>query len=181
MTMTKHISIGVVLASLAACGGGGPSSEDFVGVYQMSSHRENHGQGVYVPCDDPGSEIPDTNPSYAPNFAIIVDPFFNDPNFLAFQTCSSPDLASCVDTLISLSPGGDGLEDLSANTQSGGGTNCNLYAGRSSAVLQDTTVTVDDRHWDEFDHVGSCELRDAEALRNNADCRDVVVWVGTKL
>lgn len=173
--------------STAACGGGDDddgggsvSGEDFIGTYEVTSHRENHQQGEPVPCSDPGAEIEPGDPGGAPYFAVAVDDFFDDPDFLVFQTCTGPG-TGCVDTLFRLEVGDDRLESTSANTQSGDGS-CNLYAGRSQLVLDGDAATFEDRQWSEFDHpADDCTLEAAEALIGGPDCQDVVVWVGTRL
>jgi hypothetical protein len=171
------LGVGLILG---ACGGGGGGGEAFLGTYAVTSHRENHQQGTPVACDDPGPEVPMTSPFYAPRFALIVDPFFEDPDFIRFQECD--DGGTCMDSLILVSPGGPGLFDESFNTQGSAG-NCSLYAGRSTAALSDdgVSVTVEDRQWSQFDAPGDCTLEDAEALIGTALCQDVVVWVGTRV
>lgn len=167
------ISLGA--AGIGGCGGSGPSSEDFVGVYTMTSHRENHGQGQYISCSDAGAEVPSVSAGYSPYFALVVDPFFDDPDFLQFQRCTGPDLATCTDGFMSLMPGGPGMQYESASV-----SGCDLYAGLTTAVLEDTQVTITDKNWDNFTATTNCTLEAAEALRQTDDCRDVVVWIGTK-
>lgn len=175
-----------LLLMLVACGGGGGDDgddgggPDVVGTYQVTSHRESHQQGDPVPCDDPGPEIEPGDPGFAPVFAIAVDDFFDDPDFLVFQICGEGG-ADCVDTSISFERTGDGYASADANTQAGDGS-CNLYAGRTILTATDGVVTVEDRRWTAFDHpVDDCTLEAAEALVGSPDCRDVVVWVGTAL
>lgn len=176
-----------LLLLVVACGGGdggddegGGGGPDVVGAYQVTSHRESHQQGDPVPCDDPGPEIEPGDPGFAPVFAIAVDDFFDDPDFLVFQTCGEAG-ADCLDSLIHLERSGDTLASTDANTQTGE-SSCSLYAGRSVLTVTDGTVTVEDRRWTVFDlPVDDCTLEAAEALVDTPDCRDVVVWVGTPL
>jgi len=181
------IALALVLGlALAACGGGDDddggddaSGEDVVGTYQVTSHRENHQQGSPVACDDPGPEIEPGDPSGAPVFAIAVDDFIDDPDFLVFQTCDDAG-AECADTLIHLERSGNLFEKTDANTQTGDAS-CNLYAGRSSLTLSGGVATLEDRRWSDFDHPASdCTLEAADALIGTAECQDVVVWVGTR-
>ena len=184
MRAMRPLPSALLLLLLAACGGGddddGDDGQDVVGAYQVTSHRESHQQGDPVACDDPGPEIEPGDPGFAPVFALAVDDFFDDPDFLVFQTCDE-DGAACLDTLIHLERTGDGLASTDANTQTGDGS-CSLYAGRSTLTVGDGTVTVEDRRWTVFDHpVDDCTTEAAEALVDTPDCRDVVVWVGTPL
>jgi hypothetical protein len=173
-----------VFALLAGCGGGGDGDDgegpDVVGDYQVTSHRENHAQGGVVSCSDPGPEIQPGDPGHSPYFTLAVDDFFDDPDFLVFQVCDGPG-SGCTDTLIHLERTGDRFESISANTQEGEST-CSLYAGRSALSLDGDVVTVEDRGWSEFDRpLSDCSVDAAEALIETPDCRDVVVWVGTRL
>jgi hypothetical protein len=185
MTGTRSWMVSLVAVSIcfAACGGGdegggAANGEQFLGTYEVTSHRENHQQGSPVPCGDPGAEVEPGDPGAAPYFAIAVDDFFDDPDFLVFQTCAGP--GDCADTLFSLEVGGDRVESTRANTQAGDGS-CNLYAGRSQLTLDGEVATFEDRQWSEFDHpADDCTLEAAEALIDGPDCQDVVVWVGTR-
>lgn len=175
----------IALLVLAACGGGDAgdggdaSGEDFVGSYQVTSHRENHQAGTPVPCGDPGPEIEPGDPGYAPYFALVIDEFFDDPDFLEFQTCDGPD-SGCVDGGIGLERVGDRLESSSANTQEGNGS-CALHASRSVLVLDGDVATLEDRRWSVFDHpLDDCTVEAAEELFDSPDCRDVAIWVGTR-
>jgi hypothetical protein len=184
-TTTATTIAGALLVTLAATSatgcGGGPNGEDFIGLYTTTSHRENTGQGMYVPCTDFGPEIMMTSPSYAPYFAIVEDDFFEDPNALELKTCATPDLAACVDVFFPLTVGGDGFEQVDANTQTGGGTSCNLYASQTYGKLEGGELTIEAWHWDAFNFPGDCTLENAEALIETNDCRSAVRWRGTKL
>ncbi len=171
---------------LAACGGDGGGEDgddgggvDVVGNYQVTSHRENHQQGSPVSCSDPGAEIEPGDPYYAEYFALAVDDFFDDPDFLVFQTCDGPG-TGCTDTLINLERVGGELESIDANTQTGN-SSCNLYASRSFLTLEDDVATLEHRQWSDFDHpLDDCSIEAAEDLIDTPDCQDVVVWVGTR-
>jgi hypothetical protein len=108
--MTKWTILASVALGAGACGGGGPSLDDFLGMHQVASHRENHGGGQYVPCDNPGDEIPEQSAAYRPYFAIVDEPAVEDENFVKFQTCTGSDAGSCVDTQIIMEYG-DGQRD----------------------------------------------------------------------
>lgn len=173
------LALGSVLgvAGLGACGGSDSSSGDaFLGTYQVTSHRQNRMQGGSVACSDPGAE----DPNKPPLIKIIVDPFFDDPHFLLLQTCISAGM--CGDTQITFNPGGPGLEELGANTQTGGGTNCNLYASDNTAALAEPVLHIEARHWFDAPPISSsaCTLDKAEALRDTATCLDVETWDATR-
>jgi hypothetical protein len=110
---------------------------------------------------------------------MIIDPFFNDPNFILMQTCTAP--GTCTDTINTFNPGGPGLETLSANTQTGGGTNCNLYAGRNDATLTGQMLHLELLSWFAAPSIATadCTLDKAEALRSTAQCLEVETWDGT--
>jgi hypothetical protein len=184
-SMYSSISRVVMVAavSLVACGGddggGGADPEDFLGNYQVTSHRENHQQGTPVPCSDPGEEIQPDDPGGAPYFAIAVDEDFDSPDLMVFQVCTGPG-TGCSNTMFRLEPGEDGLESTRSNTSTAG--SCNLYAGISRFSLDGDVATFEDRQWSSFDVPESdCTLDAADALIGTADCQDVEVWVGTRL
>jgi hypothetical protein len=169
-------ALGVLV--VAACGGGsGQSGADFVGTYAVSSHHMNMMQGTTVACTDAGPSVAN-GPMY---FALVVDPFFNDPSFIKMQTCTQP--GDCTDTLDTFNPGGPGLEELTGNTQTGGGATCNLYAGLGTVMLTGEVAHVEVRNWfDSIDVAASdCTLDRAEALRATPDCESVEVWDGTRM
>jgi hypothetical protein len=167
----------LVLCALAACGGGSVvNGADYVGTYMVTAHHANMMQGTTVACSDPGPSVT----GGPPYFALIVDPFFNDPNMITMQTCTAP--GSCTDTLDTFMPGAGGLEEQSANTQTGGGTACNLYAGSGLVTLTGGVAHVEVRSWFASPNVSSadCTLASAEALRSTPDCETVETWDGTK-
>jgi hypothetical protein len=182
--MYRSIRCVVVVAgfSLVACGGddggGGSDPEDFLGNYQVRSHRENHQQGSPVPCSDAGAEIGPDDPGGAPYFAIAVDEDFG-ADLMVFQVCTGPG-TGCSNTMFRLEAGEDGLESTRSNTSTAG--SCNLYAGASRFSLDGEVATFEDRQWSRFDVLeADCTLEAADALIDTADCQDVVVWVGTRL
>jgi hypothetical protein len=169
----------IVVAALAGgCGGGGggPSAQSFVGTYTVTAHHANMQQGTTVACSDPGPAVTGGPTS----FALVIDATLGDP-FVTMQTCSAP--GSCTDTLDTFTPGGAGLEELSANTQTGGGATCNLYAGHGTVTLTDGVAHIEVRSWfDAIDVAASdCTLARAEALRQTPDCESVEVWDGTRM
>jgi len=177
----SQLAVLVFLGAIAACGAGNVDGADYVGSYEVTSHRESHQQGDPVSCSDPGPEIEVGSALYAPYFAIVVDEFFADPDFLEFQPCAGPG-TGCEDTFIGLSTEADGLGESSANTQVGGGTDCTLYAGRTTFVLDGEVGTLEVRAWSDFDADPSdCTVEAAEALVGTALCQDVEIWVGTRV
>jgi hypothetical protein len=177
-TSTHLFAIAVIAAGAALGGcGGGESGEAFVGTYQVTAHHANSVQGATVSCADPGPVAVGE-----PYIALIVDPFFDDPDFIRLQQCTAP--GACVDELVTMSPGGPGLEELTANTQTGGGvTSCGLYAGRATAQLTGDVVRVEVRSWAEFVDLpaSDCTLGRAEALRGTDQCREVETWDATRV
>ena len=165
-------------ALVAACGTSGPDGTAYLGSYQISSHRENHQQGDAVACDDPGPPIVVGDPAYAPYFALVADDFGD--SIVAFQTCAGPG-TDCVDTLLSFEVGDSQLISSGANSQTGGGTSCNLYANHAFVTLDGDVATLESRQWSSFDQpADDCTLEAAEALVGTALCQDVEVWVGTR-
>ena len=172
--MRKMIAVCVLLA---ACGGG-ESGEAFLGTYTVTSHRWNLGQGMTISCGDAGAEVE----GGAPYLALIVDPFFEDPDFIRLQECTTP--GDCVDELVTMSPGGPGLIEENENTQTSGGiTSCGLYASRATATLTGDVVQVEYRHWSDYIEApeSECMPPRAAALRDTDACREVEIWVGTRL
>jgi hypothetical protein len=169
--------IAVVGITAGGCGGAEKGGQDFVGMYQVSSHRAQMGQGTTVACSDAGAAVT-TGPAY---FALIVDPFFDDPSFLTMQTCTAP--GACTDTINTFNPGGPGLEELSANTQDLGDGTCNLHAGHATMALDGDVAHIEVRTWFQGSVPQSdcSNLSRAEALRATPDCRSVEVWDGTRL
>lgn len=161
-----------VVVPVVACGGGA-SGEEFVGTYQVTAHTYNNVQGSTVSCADPGPAVTGGQPF----IALVVDPFFEDPDFIRLQQCAA--VGDCVDELVTMTPGGPGLEEVSANTQTGGGiTSCGLYAGRATARLTGEVVRVEVRSWAEFVDLpeSDCTLSRAEDLRDTDRCREVEIW-----
>lgn len=167
----------LALVGLAACGGGVATDPSmFVGTYAVTAHHANMAAGTTVACSDEGPSVT----GGPPFFTLIVDPFFQDPNFIKMQTCTAP--GACTDTLDTFMPGGAGLEELSANTQTGGGATCNLYAGHGAVTLEGGVAHVEVRSWFAAIDVAAsdCTLARAEALRQTPDCETVETWDGTK-
>jgi hypothetical protein len=167
----------VVGIAAGGCGGDAKGGQDFVGTYQVMSHRAQMGQGTTVACSDAGAAVVG-GPAY---FALIVDTFLDDPSFITMQTCTAP--GACTDTINTFNPGGPGLEELSANTQDLGDGTCNLHAGHATVALVGDVAHVEVRSWFKgFVPQSSCSnLSGAEALRDTPDCRSVEVWEGTRV
>lgn len=179
--MTNQLMIGIATcAGLAACGGGGgglSGGEDYLGTYQVSSHRRNTPAGAdTIACDDAGAETTGEE-QY---IKIIVDEFFEDPNYLEMETCdTSP--ADCTFTLMSFEAHGDHLIKQNWNTQIGGGSPCQLYASEDYATLTAGVIHVEHREWyaGTDDSEADCDLDKAEALLTTPDCEMVEYWDAT--
>jgi hypothetical protein len=171
-----------VLVLLVACGGGGGGSggdvTPFIGVYATTSHTRAEVPGGHVRCADPGQPVA----SAVPFFQLAVDTFFMDPDVLSISNCTDATPTTCTETLVTLHAGGPGLEDESANTQTGGGVMCQLYFMHADAALTGATITIE--ALDKFDapNIASsdCTLQRAQALASSPDCRTVERWVGTR-
>lgn len=171
-----------VLVLLAACGGsgggGGGSVTPFIGVYTTTSHSRAEMPGGNVRCTDPGQPVVNGSPF----FRLDVDAVVMDPDVLGLSECSDATGTSCVDRVVTLRAGGPGLEDESANTQTGGGVMCQLYFTHAQATLTGTTIEIE--VLDKFDapnlSSSDCTLQRAEALASSPDCRSVERWTGTR-
>jgi hypothetical protein len=175
------ISRGLIVF-LFACGGGASSNggdvAPFIGVYATTSHTRAEMPGSSVKCNDPAPPVT----AAAPYFRLAVDSFFMDPEVLSISDCTDAAATMCTETLVTLRAGGPGLQDESANTQTGGGVMCQLYFTHSDARLTGATVAVETL--DRFDapNISSsdCTLPRAQALASSPDCRTVERWTGTR-
>lgn len=171
-----------LLVLLVACGGGGGSGTGdvapFIGVYATTSHTRAEMPGSSVKCADAGQPVT----SATPFFRLAVDTFSMDPDVLSISNCTDAAAMMCTDTLVTLRAGGPGLQDDSANSQTGGGVMCQLYFTHSDATLNGATVQIETL--DKFDapNIASsdCTLQRAQALSSSPDCRDVERWTGTR-
>jgi hypothetical protein len=171
-----------VVVLLVACGGGvGNSGGDvtaFVGVYATTSHTRAEVPGATVKCSDAGQPVAGATPY----FKLAVDSFFMDPDILSVSNCTDAVGTTCTETFVTLRAGGPGLEDESANSQTGGGAACQLYFTRSDAMLTGTAIQIETL--DKFDapnlSSSDCTLQRAEALAGSTDCRTVERWAGTR-
>jgi hypothetical protein len=180
LTSLAWIALG---AALAACGGGGDGAatdgSKFVATYAVTSHTEARGLGTSIACTIAGTPVA----SAKPYVKIQVDPFLMEPDFLTMVECRDAAASDCVDTLVSLRPGGVGLEDESANTQTGGGVMCQLYYSHFQATLDGATVHVEllDKFAAPNLSSSDCTLARAQALADSPDCQHVERWDGTRL
>jgi hypothetical protein len=175
MSLSRACLLSIALSTAAGCTSDGADASDVIGTYKVTSHREQHQQGAPVACADPGPEVTD-GPPY---FAVVVDTFLNDPHFLSFQTCTAP--GTCEDTIYHFTGGPAGYEDTGANTQTGGGAVCNLYASRYTVKVTGDVAHVELRHWFGSTDMASCTLERAEALRGTPSCESVETWDGTRV
>jgi hypothetical protein len=169
-----------LLVFLVACGGGGSGGNvtPFIGVYATTSHTRAEVPGGNVSCTDPGQPVTGATPY----FRLAVDAFFMDPDVLSVGNCTDAAGAACTDTLVTLRAGGPGLQDESANTQTGGGVMCQLYFTHADATLTGQAIQIE--VLDKFDAPniasGDCTLQRAQALASSPDCRTVERWTGTR-
>jgi hypothetical protein len=171
-----------VLVLLVACGGGGDGGGGdvmpFIGVYATTSHTRAEMQGGSVKCAETGQPVANATLF----FRLAVDSFFMDPDVLSVSNCADAAATMCTETFVTLRAGGPGLEDESANSQTGGGVMCQLYFTHSDATLNGATVQI--QTLDKFDapNIASsdCTLQRAEALASSPDCRSVERWTGTR-
>jgi hypothetical protein len=171
-----------VVVLLVACGGsgggGGGDVRPFIGVYATTSHTRAEMPGGNVKCVDTGQPVAGATPF----FRLAVDAFFMDPDVLSVSNCTDAGATMCTDTLVTLRAGGPGLEDESANTQTGGGVMCQLYFTHSDARLTGATVQIETLEKFDAPSVASsdCTLQRAQALASSPDCRSVERWTGTR-
>jgi hypothetical protein len=170
----------VVVSFLVACGGSSERGGDvtpFVGMYATASHTRVEVFGDNVRCTDPAAPVADA----APFFRLAVDTIFMDPDILSVSDCADAAGASCDETFVTLRAGGPGLEDESANSQTGGGL-CQLHFTRAQATLSGATVQIESLEKYDAPPLSSndCTLQRAEALASSPDCRSVERWTGTR-
>jgi hypothetical protein len=173
----------LVISALTACGGGSSGGGDvtpFIGVYSVTSHTraESAGGGTTVGC---AATAPAVTNGMA-FFKLDVDTFFMDSNLLRLSECSDAAGMTCMDTLVSMRAGGPGLVSESSNTQTGGGTACQLYYEHDQASLSGATVSIEALEKYDAPNLSSadCTLDKAQALASSPDCRSVERWVGTQ-
>lgn len=173
----------VVVSVLVACGGsserGGPGGDvtPFVAMYATTSHTRVEVFGDNVKCADPAEPVAGA----APFFRLAVDTFFMDPDILSISDCADAAGTSCEEGFVTLHAGGPGLEDESANSQTGGGL-CQLHYTHAQATLTGATVQIE--AVEKYDAPAlsdkDCTLQRAEALASSPDCRSVERWTGTR-
>jgi hypothetical protein len=171
----------LVLVLWVACGGGGGgggSVTQFVGVYATTTHTRAEMPGGKVSCTDPGQPVT----SAMPFFRLAVDEVFMDPDVLSVGNCSDAAGTTCTDTIVSMRAGGPGLQDESANTQTGGGVMCQLYFSHYDAKLTGQTIQIEALEKFDAPNISSsdCTLQRAQALASSPDCRSVERWTGTR-
>jgi hypothetical protein len=171
-----------VVVLLVACGGGsddgGGDVTPFIGVYATTSHTRAEIQGSSVKCTETGQPV--TRPTAF--FRLAVESFFMDPDVLTVSNCTDAAATMCTETLVTLRAGGPGLQDESANSQTGGGVMCQLYFTHSTATLNGATVQIETLEKFDAPNIASrdCTLQRAEALASSPDCQSVERWTGTR-
>lgn len=171
----------LVLVLVVACGGGssrGGDASQFVGVYTTTSHTRAETPGTPLRCTDPGQPVADATPS----FKLDVDTFFMDPDLLRVSECSDAAGTTCTETEVTMRAGGPGLEDESANSQTGGGATCQLHYTRAEARLTGATIQIElVEKYDAPDLAErDCTVERAEALASATECRRIERWAGTR-
>jgi hypothetical protein len=174
-------SVVVLLVACGGCNSGGQSAGDvtpFIGVYATASHTSAQMQGGSVKCDAVGQPVTGATQF----FRLAIDSFFMDPDILRVSNCVDAEATNCSETLVTLRAGGPGLQDESANTQTGGGVMCQLYFTHSEAKLMGTGIQVESLEKFDAPNISSsdCTLQRAEALASSPDCRTVERWSGTR-
>ena len=172
-----------MLLLLVACGGSGDSGSKgdvtpFIGMYATTSHARAEMPGGSVSCSAAGDPVAGASPF----LRLDVDTFFMDPDVLTLSNCADAAGTMCSETLVTLRAGGPGLEDESANSQTGGGTMCQLYYTRATATLTGGMLQVEALEKFDAPNIASsdCTLERAQALTSSPDCRSVERWVGTR-
>jgi hypothetical protein len=171
----------VVVLLACGCGSSGQGGGDvtpFIGVYATASHTSAAMQGGSVKCADAGQPVAGATPF----FRLAVDSFFMDPDVLSVSNCMDAAATMCTETLVTLRAGGPGLQDESANSQTGGGVMCQLYFTHNQATLMGTGIQVESLEKFDAPNISSsdCTLQRAEALAGSPDCRTVERWSGTR-
>jgi hypothetical protein len=167
------------LVLLVACGGGSGNGDvaPFIGVYATTSHTRAETPGSSVKCTDAGQPVS----SATPYFRLAVDTFFMDPDVLSISNCTDAAATMCTDTVVTLRAGGPGLQDESANSETGG-IMCQLHFTHSDATLNGATVQIETLEKYDAPNISSsdCTLQRAQALSSSPDCRSVERWTGTR-
>ena len=171
-----------ILISIAAgCGSSGSTGGDpkaFIGVYATTTHTQAQSPGSTVACTAAGTPVTNGKPF----FKLAVDTFFMDPMILRLSGCDDSAGTACIDTLTSMRSGGPGLEDESANSQTGGGLPCQLHYEHATATLTGTAIQlVIDTKYEYASTVpgAQCTYEKALALGMSPDCLTVERWAGT--
>jgi hypothetical protein len=170
------------LVFLVACGGSAGSDAGdaklFVGTYATTSHTRAETPGSKVSCSSAGQPVAGATPY----FRLAVDEFLMDPSVLRLSQCTDAAATMCSETLVTLSAGGPGLQDDSANTQTGGGVMCQLYFTHAQATLTGGAIDIEVLSKFDAPNISSsdCTLQRAQALASSPDCRSVERWAGTR-
>ena len=149
-------------------GGGSPVSlPDLEGMYEVSYHTLARSISAASPvdCSVEGEAIAEpTHFQMVPGFIDGYD----------MEDCSSSDPESCTFTFWSFDEGSaDGWRGTNASTQTGGGTECNLYYDETEAIVQaDGSLRIVLKEWASYNEVTAeeCTLEAAEALGEESHC-----------
>lgn len=160
----------------AACGGDDGGA--FLGVYQVGAHTVAEVPGGSVACTETG--VAATEPPFV---RLVVDDFFDDPDFIRLQECDDAAATACTETLTLFNPGGPGLVDESANSQIGGGFPCQLYYSKATATLDGAALHLElvDKYDGTARPESQCTAEAAEALASSPRCQRVERYDATRV
>lgn len=163
--------VAAILVVVASACGGGSDAPDLGGMYQVTYHTRGD-----TSCTTEGAPVSD----YA--FFQMVDGFIDG---FEIDECDTSDPQSCRAGIIDFPEAGDGgWYQHAANTQTGGGTTCNLYRSEYSAVVMaDGSLRIELRDWAEYGQrsEADCTLDAAESLSGDANCELFEVITGAPL
>jgi hypothetical protein len=162
----------VIILVASACGSDDPV--DLSGMYEVTYHTQSDSD-----CDSEGQAV--TDPPY---FLLEKQEIFGIPAF-SYAACDDSSAASCSGggVLFGLSfqqPIDDGWRG-EVSGASGTGAPCNLWHGKSSAILTDVGVRIVTRTWGEETTVAEelCGYELAEQRNESMPCQDHQVIEGT--
>ena len=157
---------------VGACGGGEgglSGGENSVGTYQVTLHQRNVATSTSIACTDFGPAVAEEM-----YIKILEDDFFEDPNFLAMETCDT-DPADCFPSIVHFEAYGDHILSEGWSHQ-----DCALSASRNYGFLTGTTIRIERQEW-YFVSEGDCDLEAAEALIGTPDCEMNEAWEATRM
>jgi hypothetical protein len=165
---------------LGACGGGGGSAPDLVGMYSIDSHTESQAGATPATCSGPGEVIP-------PEFLQLSIDDFGGLDSLAWALCETEQPSSCDPTDFFTFDDIDGEWTIGAATSaafSGGG--CTLFHAEGDVTQQSeepVAIRLELKEWNEFESLSEeqCTIEAADALAEQDDCERHVIITATRL